>query len=160
MKNVKMKALCLLAAMALNASLLAGCKKSKEPVSTVGFEFAATQKGYIVQDGTDFFEDYSYIKLVTLAAPQDKAFQIEFYELNDEATSKSFYDSNRNNFVMLRGEDSLESTDSGKNYDIYKLEMYGRFMMIERVDKTVIYVNSTDSSNKAAIETFLTEIKY
>ncbi len=160
MKKFRMKAFCLLAAIALTASLLAGCKKSKEPVSTVDFEVAATQKGYIVQDGTDFFEDYDYIKLVTLAAPQDKAFQLEFYELNDDATAKSFYDSNKSNFVMMKGDDSAETSDSGKNYDVYKLEMYGKFMMIERVDNTVIYVNSTDSSNKSVIEAFLTEIKY
>ena len=160
MSIFKVKAVCLLAALTLTFALLTGCSQSKDPVSTGTFESAAQQKGYIVQDGTDFFAAYDYVKLVTLASPQDKAFQIEYYELNDEAVAKSFYDSNRSNFIMMKGDESFETTDSGKNYEVYKLEMYGKFMMIERVDNTVIYVHSTDSSNKTAIETFLKEINY
>ena len=159
MKHFRMKAACLLAAVAMTASLLTGCG-SKEPVSTVDFEAAAAQRDYIVQDGTDYFKDYDYIKLVKLAAPQDKAFQIEFYELNDEAIAKSFYDSNKKNFIMLRNENSIESDDSGKNYDIYKLEINNNFMMIERVENTAIYVHSTNSANKSTIESFLSELKY
>ena len=159
MKKFRFRLSCLLMAAVLSVSLLTGCSK-KEPVSTTDFETAAIQKGYIVQDGSDFFKDYDYFKLVTLAAPQDKAFQIEFYELNDEAVAKSFYDSNKNNFVMMKGDESFETNDSGKNYEIYKLETYGKFMMIERVDNTVIYIHSTDSSNKQTIEAFLAEIKY
>ena len=160
MSIFKVKAVCLLAALTLTFALLTGCSQSKAPVSTIAFESAAQQKGYIVQDGTDFFAAYDYVKLVTLASPQDKAFQIEYYELNDEAVAKSFFDSNRSNFIMMKGDESFETTDSGKNYEVYKLEMYGKFMMIERVDNTVIYVHSTDSSNKTAIETFLKEINY
>lgn len=159
MKHFRMKAACLLAAVAMTASLLTGCG-SKEPVSTVDFEAAAAQRDYIVQDGTDYFKDYDYIKLVTLAAPKNKAFQIEFYELNDEATAKSFYDSNKNNFVMMKGEDSIDKNDSGDNFDLYQLEMYGKFMMIERVQNTVVYIPSTDSTNKSTILAFLSEIKY
>ena len=160
MSIFKVKAVCLLAVFTLTFALLTGCSQSKDPVSTGTFESAAQQKGYIVQDGTDFFAAYDYVKLVTLASPQDKAFQIEYYELNDEAVAKSFFDSNRSNFIMMKGDESFETTDSGKNYEVYKLEMYGKFMMIERVDNTVIYVHSTDSSNKTAIETFLKEINY
>ena len=160
MSIFKVKAVCLLAALTLTFALLTGCSQSKDPVSTGTFESAAQQKGYIVQDGTDFFAAYDYVKLVTLASPQDKAFQIEYYELNDEAVAKSFYDSNKSNFIMMKGDECLETTDSGKNYEVYKLEMYGKFMMIERVENTVIYVHSTDSSNKTAIETFLKEINY
>ena len=159
MKHFLNRAICIIAAFILSLSLLTGCG-SKTPVSSSAFETAATQKGYIVQDGTDFFAAYDYIKLVTLATPQDKAFQIEFYELNDDAVAKSFYDSNKNNFLMMKGDECLESSDSGKNYDIYKLETFGKFMMIERVDNTVIYVHSTDSANKTTIEAFLEEIKY
>ncbi|MBQ9902523.1 MAG: hypothetical protein IJM51_09120 [Clostridia bacterium] len=159
MKRFTFKAACLLVAVAMTAFLLTGCKE-KDPVSTNDFETTAAQKGYMVQDGTDFFKDYDYIKLVTLAAPQDKSFQIEFYELNDEATAKSFYESNKNNFVMMKGEDFIDKSDSGNNYDLYKLEMYGKFMMIERVKNTVVYVPSTDSENKSAIESFLSELKY
>lgn len=159
MKHFLNRAICITAAFILSLSLLTGCG-SKTPVSSSAFETAATQKGYIVQDGTDFFAAYDYIKLVTLATPQDKAFQIEFYELNDDAVAKSFYDSNKSNFTMMKGDNCIESNDSGSNFDIYKLEMYGKFMMIERVDNTVVYVHSTDADNKTAIETFLSELKY
>lgn len=160
MNNFKRKSVCLLAAFVMGLVLLTGCNSSKTPVSVVDFETAAKQKGYIVQDGTDFFAAYDYVKLATLASPQDKAFQIEYYELNDDAVAKSFYDSNKSNFLLMKGDESYETNDSGKNYDVYKLEMYGQFMMIERVENTVIYVHSTDTANKTAIETFLKEIKY
>lgn len=160
MNRFKVRAVCLIAALSLAFALLTGCNKSKTPVTTVAFEYVANQHGYIVQDGTDYFAAYDYVKLVTLASPQDKAFQIEYYELNDEAVAKSFYDSNKNNFIMMKGDEALETNDSGKNYDIYKLEMYGKFMMIERVDNTVVYVHSTDSENKTAIESFMEELKY
>ena len=119
MSIFKVKAVCLLAALTLTFALLTGCSQSKDPVSTIAFESAAQQKGYIVQDGTDFFAAYDYVKLVTLASPQDKAFQIEYYELNDEAVAKSFFDSNRSNFIMMKGDESFETTDSGKNYEVY-----------------------------------------
>ena len=153
------KVICLLAAIALSLSLLTACG-DKTSVSSTDFETVAKQKGYIVQDGTDYFSAYDYIKLATLATPSDKAFQIEFYELNDDAVAKSFYDSNKSDFKLMKGPDSLETIDSGSNYDIYKLEMYGKFMMIERVDNTVVYVHSTDSENKTAIESFMEELKY
>ena len=159
MKSIRMRAVYIIAAFALAFSLLTGCNK-KEVVSTVDFEALATQKGYIVQDGTDYFASYDYVKLATLAAPQDKSFQIEFYELNDEAVAMSFYDTNKNNFIMMKSSNADEVTKNGKNFDLYQLEMYGRFMMIERVDNTVIYVNSTEASNRTVIESFLKELKY
>lgn len=159
MKKINIKAAFVIASIALMISLLTGCG-GKTPVSTADFENVANQKGYVVQDGTDYFADYDYIKLATLAAPENKSFQIEFYELNDEAVAKSFFDSNKSNFAMMRVDDCVEVADSGKNYDVYKLEMYDKFMMVERVGKTVVYVHTTDASNKEAIESFLTEIKY
>ena len=63
MSIFKVKAVCLLAALTLTFALLTGCSQSKDPVSTVAFESAAQQKGYIVQDGTDFFAAYDYVKL-------------------------------------------------------------------------------------------------
>ena len=160
MSIFKVKALCLLVVLSLSFALLTGCTKSKDPVSNDKFESAARQVGYIVQDGTDYFAAYEYVKLVTLASPQDKAYQIEYYELNDEAVAKSFYESNKSNFVMLKGEESLETNETGENYDLYKLENNGKYMMIERVDRTVVYVHSTDIGNKSAIEKFLEEIGY
>ncbi len=159
MKNIRLRVFCLLAALAIAASLLTGCG-SKNAVNTVDFEAAASQRGFIIEDGSKFFGAYDYIKQATLVAPEDQAYQIEFYELNDSAFAKSFFESNKNRFIMMKGGEAEETNDSGSNYDIYKLENYGRFMMVERIDNTVIYVNSTDSSYKQAIEDFLSDINY
>ena len=159
MRTMMNKAIYLIVAVALAVSLLTGCG-NKNPVTTDDFISLARQKDYIVEDGSPFFEDYNYIKQATIVAPQDESFQIEFYELNDEASAKSFYENNKNNFIMMKNDDSIDKVDSGGNYDLYKLEMYGRFMMIERVQTTVVYVHSTDSTNKTTIESFLSELKY
>ncbi len=158
-RKARVRMLCCLAAVAVIVSLLTGCGE-KKVISTGDFETAALQRSYIVQDATDYFEAYDYIKTATIAAPQDKSFQLEFYELNDSAVAKSFYDSNKNNFIMMKSGDCIESDNSGSNFDVYTLEMFNKFMMIERVDNTVIYVNSTDSSNRSAIENFVKELKY
>ena len=157
--KIRKKAVCLLAAIALFTSLLTSCN-SKKAVSFRDFDSLAAERNYIVQDGTDYFSAYDYIKMVKLCAPQDKAFQIEFYELNDAAVAKSFYEANRNNFVMMKSGTADEYTDTGDDYDIYKLENYGSFMMVERVGNTVVYVNSTSAANRAAIESFLKAIRY
>lgn len=160
MKHFKIKAVCLFAAFAMAALLITGCSQNKTPASTADFKAMAAQKNYIVQDGTDLFAAYDYIKLATITAPQDKSFQIEFYELNNEAFALSFFTSNKNNFIMMKGIDANEYTKTGSNFDIYKLEMYNKFMMIERVGSTVVYVNETDVSNKQTIEKFLSELNY
>ena len=159
MKSFTFRAISIFFASAMLLCLMTGCG-SKDPVSTVDFEYLATQKGYIVEDATDLFAPYDYINFATLAAAQDKSFQIEFYELTDEAFASSFYSSNKNNLLMMKSADAIESNDSGSNYDVFRLESASGFMMIERVKNTVVYVDRTDISNKAQIEGFLKELKY
>ena len=147
----------LLVVLSLLTVMLTGC--SKTAVTTAQFTELAKSKNFIVEDAADQFAAYDEIKEVTITAPQSLEYQIEFYVLASEANAKSFFTNNQKNFEMNKSGQFKTSSINGKNYNIFKLEANNKFMMLERVDNTVIYVN-TASKDKKAVEEFIKELKY
>lgn len=150
----------LFTALAMVLCLFTACNGKKTVSTTVDFEYLASQRNYKVEDATDLFAPYDYIKFATIAAPESEDFQIEFYELSDESFAASFYSINKNNLQMSRSADAIETSKSGDNFDLFKLESDTRYMMIERVENTVVFVDKTNSTYRDEIESFLKELKY
>ena len=154
-----LKAVYLFTAMAMILCLFTACG-DKKTASTVDFEYLASDNGYIVEDASDLFAAYDYIKFATIAAPKSQSYQIEFYELSDESFAASFFSINKNNLQMMKSADAIETNKSGGNYDLFKIESDSKYMMIERVENTVVFVDKTDIKCKKEIEAFLKELNY
>lgn len=137
--------------------LFTGC--SKTSATTEEFKTLATEKEFVIEDAIEQFASYDYIKEATIAAPKDLSYQIEFYVLSDSSYAQSFFESNKAKFELTKADGFLESSSSGKNYACYSLTSGGKYMFIERIDTTVVYVNA-DEGKKDTIDEFLKALKY
>lgn len=149
------------AAMLLMLSLMlvmfTGC--GKKAVTTADFKALATEKGLSCTDALDQFAPYAFVKEVTIAAPSDLSYQIEFYVLSDESYAQSFFETSKINFDMNKSEVYTDSSKSGKGYARYSLNSGGRYMFVEYIGNTMLYVN-TEDSNQSTVDAFIKELKY
>lgn len=143
--------------MSILMMLFTGC--SKEPVTTDAFKALSSEKGLVINDVGEQFSDFDYIKEAAIAAPSDLSYQIEFYVLSDSSYAQSFFENNKAKFEMSKIDGFLENSGSGNNYVSYSLTSGEKYMFIERIENTVIYVN-TNKTNKEVIDSFIKELKY
>jgi hypothetical protein len=136
-------------------------KLNKEKISITASSFYTTmsQKGYSVQDASSQFSGYNYVKQVYIAVSEDYSYQIEFYELLDDSYATSFYNNNKSIFESSKGNASTETSASLKNYAKYTLTSNGKYMVVSRIDNTVIYVD-IDDNYKENVKDILNEIGY
>jgi hypothetical protein len=118
-----------------------------------------SQKGYSVQDASSQFSEYSYIKQVYIAVSEDYSYQIEFYELSDDSYATTFYNNNESIFESSKGDAAIETSIGLNNYSKYTLSSNGKYMVVSRIDNTVIYVD-VDENYKDAVKTILDELGY
>ena len=156
---IKTKAPALVLAVLMAMLLLTGCTKT--PSTTENFKQIAQEKGYLMEDAISQFAAYSdIIKEATVVAPKSISFKIEFYVLSDETQAKSFYANNLATLEANIGSVYSGSSLSGKNYASRSITSDGKYMFIERVENTVLYVSPTDSGNKSEIEAFIKSMGY
>ncbi len=155
--NKVVKSAAMLLMMSLILAMFTGC--DKESVTTDEFKTLASEKGLACTDAVEQFAAYDFIKEVTIAVPSDSSYQIEFYVLSDSSNAKSFFETNRTNFDMNKGKDFIDDSKDGGNYGRYWLNSNGKYMFVEYIDNTVLYVN-TEESNQSTIEAFVKELKY
>ena len=144
----------LLAAVML---LFTGCGKTA--ATTESFKAIATEKGMEIADVIQQFESYDYIKEATITAPKDRTYQIEFFVLSDASYAKSFFDANKAKFELSKGSSFSEKSSDGKNYTTYTLITNSRYMFLEQVDSTFVYVD-VEAAYKDAVDEFIKELKY
>lgn len=133
--------------------------KEKTSITASSFYTTMSQKGYSVQDANSQFSEYDYIKQVYIAASKDYSYQIEFYELLDDSYAISFYNNNKSIFESSKGNTSAETSVGLKNYSKYTLSSNGKYMVVSRIDNTVIYVK-VDDSYKDTVKSILNELGY
>ena len=133
--------------------------KEKTSITASSFYTTMSQKGYSVQDASSQFSDYNYVKQAYIAASKDLSYQIEFYELLDDSYATSFYNNNKSIFESSKGNASAETSVGLKNYSKYTLSSNGEYMVVSRIDNTVIYVK-VDDSYKDTVKAILDELGY
>lgn len=160
--------------LAMMLTLLTGC--DRQAVTTELFRTEAETAGLKCTDVTAQFEGYDFIREATVAAPEDFSYQMEFYVLSDTSYAKSFYQSHRANFEMnkLDGtaapsffdklfgktpEGNAEYSEENKQDATYWLTAGDRFMYLQYVDNTLIYID-TDKSHREQFEGILKALKY
>lgn len=133
--------------------------KEKTSITASDFYTIMSQKGYVVQDSSSQFSDYNYVKNSYIADSKDYSYQIEFYELVDDSYATSFYNNNKSIFESLKGNVSAETSVGLKNYSKYTLSSNGKYMVVSRINNTVIYVD-VDDSYKDTVNSLLSELGY
>lgn len=131
--------------------------KEKNSITTSSFYNNMSQKGYYVEDASYQYADYDYVKQIYVAANED--YQIEFYELIDDSYAMRFYNNNKTIFEESQGNGSAETSVGLKNYSKYTLSSNGRYMVVSRIDNTVIYVDA-DDQYRDDIKNVLKELGY
>lgn len=139
--------------------LLINLNKEKESITASEFYEYATKKGYSVYDVNKQFSEYDYIKQVYVAAGKDLKYQIEFYEIQDDEYATKFYNYNKSIFESSKGNSSAETNVGMKNYSKYTLSTNGKYMVVSRINNTVIYVE-VDDNYKDTIKSILKELGY
>lgn len=133
--------------------------KEKTAITASDFYTTMSQKGYLVQDASSQFSDYNYVKKSYIATSKDYSYQIEFYELADDSYATSFYNNNKSIFESSKGNVSAETSVGLKNYSKYTLSSNGKYMVVSRINNTVIYVDVNDSY-KDTVKSVLKELGY
>ena len=133
--------------------------KEKNSITASSFYDTMSQKGYSVQDATNQFSAYNYIKQAYIAVSEDSNYQIEFYELQDDSYATNFYNNNKSNFESSKGSTSAETSVGLKNYAKYTLSSNGKYMVVSRIDNTVIYVD-VEANYKDNVKSILDELGY
>lgn len=135
----------------------AGC--SKAAATTDSFKAIAKEKSMETTDVIQQFESYDYVKEATVAAPADHKYQIEFFVLSDASYAKSFFNANKVQFELTKSSSFSEKSNDGENYSTYTLVDNNRYMFLEQVDSTVVYVN-VEEAYTDAVKEFIKELKY
>ena len=145
--------------IAIVGVIFTNLNKEKTSITASSFYTTMSQKGYIVQDASSQFSEYNYIKHAYIAASKDYSYQIEFYELLDDSYATSFYNNNKSIFESSKENNSAETSVGLKNYSKYTLSSNGKYMVVSRIDNTVIYVD-VDNNYKDTVNAILDELGY
>lgn len=133
-----------LAAVLAGMLLLTGCSK-KNPMSAEDFSAAMEEKGYTVTDITSQYESYQVIESALLAVNSDGSYQIEFYVLSEEKWAVNMYQKNVEIFQEQKSSVAVESSVDIGNHSRYNLVSGGSYMLVSRIDNTLIYVKADGS---------------
>lgn len=152
-------AIILLIAIVIGIGVIQLLNREKEAITASEFVSSIQSRGYITQDIKSQFEEYDYIKEAYIASTRDYSYQLEFYELLDENYATMFYNTNKSIFESYKDNSSVETNLDGKNYSKYTLKVNEQYMLLSKIDNTVIYLK-VDSENKNSINKLLKEIGY
>lgn len=158
-KKIKLitKASAIIVALSAVLLLFTGC--SKTAATGESFKELAEENGMVTVDAKSQFSDYDYILEAIIAAPEDNTYQIEFYVLSDSSFAASFFENNKTKFEQSKGSNYSDSSSSGDNFASYSLTAGDRYMFVEYIDNTVIYID-VDKSNKDEVSDFVKALKY
>lgn len=159
MQNTKSFAKVSALAVVLTAMIIlfTGCNKTA--ATNDSFESLADEKGLEIVDATDQFADYDFIEKVTIAISDDGSYQFEFYVLSEESDAQSFFAENKAIFEQAITGTHTESSSSGENFSKYTATTDDKYMFLEYIDNTALYIN-VDKSYKSQAEEFIKGLGY
>lgn len=133
--------------------------KAKKSISVTDFKNKMEAKNYIVEDLSSEFNGYENINSVYIAVSSDNDKQFEFATMNSESDAESLFNENKDLLQSEKTDSAIETSENGKNYDKYDLITDDNYIVVSRIDNTMIYVD-TSSENKEIIQLILKELGY
>lgn len=137
---------------------LAGCGKKKTAKTADEFYTIMTEKKFVIKDSKSQYLSHNEIIRSYVAAPSDLSYQIEFLELDSDSSAKNMFASNQRIFQDTSST-KVETNVSISNYSKYTLEADGKYKVISRIDKTLVYVDA-DIKYKDNVNKLLDELGY
>ncbi|MBR2704256.1 MAG: hypothetical protein IKE91_02185 [Clostridia bacterium] len=137
----------------------AGCGKKKTAKTADEFYSIMTEKKFVIKDSKSEYSSHNEIVRSYVAAPSDLSYQIEFLELDSDASAKNMFASNQRIFQDTSSSNKAESSVSVSNYAKYTLESNGKYKVISRIDNTLVYVDA-EIKYKDDVNKLLDELGY
>lgn len=139
MKKLKTSALIFLCL--LTAFSFGGCAK-KEPITSQMFSDTMTQNGYTIVDIKEQYSDIEFITEAYLAVDESESYQIEFYVLTDNDRAENMFEGNKQEYEQNKGSSYTGNSYNVGNHSKYTLTADGMYVLISRIDNTMIFVKS------------------
>ncbi len=138
--------------------LVTACSISKSEISKEEYIKKAEKNKLIVVDVLDQFAGNEEMESATVAASPEN-WQVEFYVLDSKEAAKKMYNKNKEEFEAISNVKKIETNMNGTNYEKYTQETEGLYMVLTRVDNTLLYVKAPDNA-KEPINSFIKELGY
>ena len=130
--------------------------KTKESITSEEFISKMEENHFNVTDVTKQLEGEDVEVKEGYVARKDNC-QVEFYTFKNEDDADTFYKTTK---VKLDSDTaSTRIQFSGRNYASFNIETNGKFKFLERINKTVVYVN-VDNTYKNDIKDVLRDLGY
>lgn len=133
--------------------------KTKDPITVSKFESIMEDADFEVVSAKDQFENYDEIEDVKIAIQEDGDYQIEFYVIDNESNADKFFESNKEIFEKNSGSKETRVQTSFKNGELFKLTVNDEYMVLSRIEDTVIYLK-VDSEYKDSVDSILKKLGY
>ena len=138
--------------------LVTACSISKSEISKEEYTKIAEKNKLIVVDVLDQFAGNEEMESATVAASPEN-WQVEFYVLESKEAAKKMFNKNKEEFEAISNVKKIETNINGTNYEKYTQETEGLYMVLTRVDNTLLYVKAPDNA-KEPINSFIKELGY
>ena len=118
---------------------MTGCgdDKTKTVATLEQFTDITTNKGFVVNDIMNIYENYDYILEAKKAIYEDV--EIEMVKYTDSSYADKAQENHIDSFDLLKNTGAHSKKDKGDNYYSYSLVSNGRYMVSTRVDNTLIF---------------------
>lgn len=154
MNKIKKLFLCLI----LGIIFTTGCSLIKTAITDEDFSSTMSQYNYTIQDVSQQFANYDYVKKATIALSENQTYQIEFYVLDTESNAKKMFKNNQKIFED-KTKNGLTKTVDMKNYNTYSIYNKTEYRYLCRVDNTLIYID-TKVEYKDDVEKIIKKLGY
>lgn len=151
----KLKKLSLVLLITILCLTLSACG-SKEPLTSEKFTEIMESNDFTVVDSTLFVQETVTAETVLTALCDD--YQIDFYVLDCDDTSKDFFTLNKEAFSSEENfGDHIEI--NGINYNYFEMTNDTGFRLVSRIENTVLYCY-TDAEYKSEVLEIAKELSY
>lgn len=154
----KIKSFALIALCLVMALSFVGCSK-KDPVTSQVFNDTMTQGGYTINDVQEQYDDLGFVTEAYIAVDETKSYQIEFYVLSDNERAVKMFEGNKQNLEENKDSSHISTSVSAGNHGKYTLTADGEYVLISRIDNTVIFAKNSDEY-KDAVNTAVEALGY
>lgn len=135
-----------------------GCAK-KDPITSQVFNDTMTQSGYTINDIQEQYDDLGFVTEAYIAVDETASYQIEFYVLSDKERAVKMFDGNKQNLEENKASSHISTSVSAGNHSKYTLTADSEYVLISRIDNTVIYAK-TALDYKDAVNTAVEALGY
>ena len=106
------------------------------------FRNTSINEGYYLDNQNNEYKNYSYVKDVCYAYNRESDYLIQFIELIDDDYAYKFYLVNKEEIEKEKTSNSYFKEQNSSGFNLYHVETDKYYMMVIRMDNSVIYVNT------------------